>query len=289
MEYDEKLIEQKIMEIAHTFAVPIFPTAQQMHEYTGDKGLYRAIVNSGGSKKWAKRLGLRRKDDGSLCWKCRNAVPNREDGCTWSRNKRPVEGWKAIFDDDTRNMTWFVASCPEFKPSRKHGDPCDASEKQFRGFALEIVRKAIEDYKSAYYSYIKKKEVYDEALRKNKDHSQMVAYANQLEQRYNKYTPENEIIRQFVCGVRDRIDRAFEPYRPKANYAMGLKRIMYDCEKFFASDSFDFYSDMDGERIRNVTRQKCEERLKEEQEKAKKKAEKGKEKEQHDEDTPDEE
>jgi hypothetical protein len=33
----------------------------------------------------------------SLCWKCINAVPNRDGtiGCSWTINLKPVKGWEA--------------------------------------------------------------------------------------------------------------------------------------------------------------------------------------------------
>ena len=31
----------------------------------------------------------------TLCWKCKNAVPIKDAGCSWSRAFQPVEGWTA--------------------------------------------------------------------------------------------------------------------------------------------------------------------------------------------------
>lgn len=59
---------------------------------------------------------------GTLCWKCRNAVPDLdgETGCRWSRYKKPVNGWEAtptrlkVMGDKTV-QSYFVRECPEFK------------------------------------------------------------------------------------------------------------------------------------------------------------------------------
>lgn len=57
----------------------------------------------------------------TLCWACRNAVPDRrgEKGCNWSRKKKPVDGWEATPTECrvTRGLTvpsFHVKSCPEF-------------------------------------------------------------------------------------------------------------------------------------------------------------------------------
>ena len=54
---------------------------------------------------------------GSLCWCCRNAY----DSCAWSREGRPVEGWRAVCCDlppQTRRgapvRSFFVLRCPSF-------------------------------------------------------------------------------------------------------------------------------------------------------------------------------
>lgn len=285
MMYSEAYIEHKLKEIVSTLGAPLMPTSQQLKNYTGSEDFYRSITRTGGVKVWADRLHLRRKEEGSICWKCRNAVPNLADGCSWSKHELPVKGWIAYFDESSRLKTWFVIACPEFMPDRKDGNPCNASINQFRNFALEIVRNSIEDYKTAYYAYMKKKEVYDLAIQKNKDHSQMMHYAEDLEKRYKMYTPHNELIRQFVCRMKDRIERNFKPYESDAMYGLQLKKTVYDCEKFFTSENFSFYSELNGGRVKNITRKRCLEKLEAEKEKARKKAEK----ERNDEDTSDEE
>lgn len=61
----------------------------------------------------------------TLCWKCANAVPNREGtrGCSWSKEFKPVEGWDAektvLFTGYWNSKrfgtdSYIVKSCPEF-------------------------------------------------------------------------------------------------------------------------------------------------------------------------------
>lgn len=51
----------------------------------------------------------------TLCWHCKNAVPDKQgNGCSWSRKLEPVEGWTAT--DSLLNMGcgYCVHECPEF-------------------------------------------------------------------------------------------------------------------------------------------------------------------------------
>ena len=57
----------------------------------------------------------------SLCWACKNAVPNPETGagCSWSERFIPVEGWDAaernLFGQhDSEVISYHVIACPEF-------------------------------------------------------------------------------------------------------------------------------------------------------------------------------
>lgn len=60
------------------------------------------------------------KDTQTLCWDCRNAV----NGCNWSMEGKPVDGWTAeattlkTKSGQTAN-SYCVIKCPEFVPDRK--------------------------------------------------------------------------------------------------------------------------------------------------------------------------
>ena len=47
----------------------------------------------------------------SICWKCRHAVPEGKNGCSWSRYYKPVEG--AVMKGNR------VHSCPLFDRGEK--------------------------------------------------------------------------------------------------------------------------------------------------------------------------
>ena len=50
----------------------------------------------------------------TLCWSCRNAVPDRRHGCSWSECFEPVKGWEAT--KRPKGVSYTVKSCPEFIP-----------------------------------------------------------------------------------------------------------------------------------------------------------------------------
>ena len=53
----------------------------------------------------------------TLCWTCKNSVPNPDKnlGCSWSECLVPVEGWYA----ELTNISYFVIDCPEYIPEDK--------------------------------------------------------------------------------------------------------------------------------------------------------------------------
>lgn len=66
----------------------------------------------------------------TLCWECRNAVPDDDHGCSWSRRLDPVEGWDAVETSairidggyERRITSALVLGCPEFVPDKKDND-----------------------------------------------------------------------------------------------------------------------------------------------------------------------
>lgn len=68
----------------------------------------------------------------SICWDCKNSVPNEKYGCSWSRNFEPVKGWNAIetsmvINDYSKNVktktikSYCVCSCPKFIKDKRTG------------------------------------------------------------------------------------------------------------------------------------------------------------------------
>ena len=54
----------------------------------------------------------------TLCWTCRNAVPNLDGsrGCSWSKELKPVEGWTARKTHFRYGKFGFlVKKCPEYE------------------------------------------------------------------------------------------------------------------------------------------------------------------------------
>ena len=66
--------------------------------------------------------------NGTLCWDCRNAVPDERFGCHWSMRKMPVPGWTAdkhvqkgyeAWGNPGLHTTYKVVNCPMFIPDKK--------------------------------------------------------------------------------------------------------------------------------------------------------------------------
>lgn len=52
----------------------------------------------------------------TCCWLCKKAI----DGCSWSRDGQPVDGWKAVRQlygrsKESTNYTYKIYFCPEFE------------------------------------------------------------------------------------------------------------------------------------------------------------------------------
>lgn len=78
----------------------------------------------------------RRKDKGhkdfggkmTLCWSCKNAVPDFKKGygCSWSNYFKPVEGWKAteteVSVQNKKKRSYIVIECPLYRADEEEED-----------------------------------------------------------------------------------------------------------------------------------------------------------------------
>ena len=76
----------------------------------------------GEEHKTQPKQAKRKKKKNTLCWKCRNAVPDYKSGvgCEWSRYFKPVPGWTAERGDisigkNKRLISYCVIDCPKFE------------------------------------------------------------------------------------------------------------------------------------------------------------------------------
>lgn len=61
MNWDNELIEQKIMEVANTFSPKRMPSRSEIEMYYGNSALTNKIAKTGGFAQWADSLGLEQK------------------------------------------------------------------------------------------------------------------------------------------------------------------------------------------------------------------------------------
>ena len=55
----------------------------------------------------------------SICWHCKNAVPDEDCGCSWSMHFIPVEGWVVKQTKRKNDRSFCVLECPEFVPEKQ--------------------------------------------------------------------------------------------------------------------------------------------------------------------------
>lgn len=75
----------------------------------------------------------------TICWDCKNAVPDPRKGigCSWSRRLKPVTGWTAtetelkLYDDITIK-SYIVHKCPHYIEEVKDVDEIPEDEVQER-------------------------------------------------------------------------------------------------------------------------------------------------------------
>lgn len=93
----------------------------------------------------------RSKQDGTLCWECRHAVPSRNRGCLWSSVSEPVPGWMAIPTVINGCCSFRVLKCPNFEPEpegpRARLDPDEIPQKAAENLANAIALTAAKDYR----------------------------------------------------------------------------------------------------------------------------------------------
>ena len=86
----------------------------------------------------------------SLCWSCRNAVPDRYgNGCSWSRDAIPVAGWVA--DLNRKTDSWHVNRCPEYAqdPPEMIRPDMDTNTEAVDRLRMAILKQAASDYDGA--------------------------------------------------------------------------------------------------------------------------------------------
>lgn len=86
----------------------------------------------------------------SLCWSCRNSVPDKYgNGCSWSRDLIPVEGWQA--DYKKKHDSWHVNRCPEYAqdPPKMIRPDMDKNTEAVDRLRMAILKQAASDYDGA--------------------------------------------------------------------------------------------------------------------------------------------
>lgn len=102
----------------------------------------------------------------ALCWSCKNAVPKivggkYVQGCSWSVQLKPVEGWKAIHSIKNEKSgkpmeTWHVEECPLYCSDKEKSGKSEALCEDDSGYiriAEAVLQQQINAYKTALEEY----------------------------------------------------------------------------------------------------------------------------------------
>lgn len=91
-------------------------------EPRGDKGFWSKCSLCREREERQRRKERKEKRTWSLCWECKNAVPDAygQRGCSWSRHRLPVDGWEAKetslkIMQEVRIKSYVVRKCPKFE------------------------------------------------------------------------------------------------------------------------------------------------------------------------------
>lgn len=196
----------------------------------------------------------------TLCWKCRNAVPTLTDGCSWSLDGIPVDGWDAV---KTRVIKdgYFVRACPQYVPDGRKEFSDEVAP--WDRLATEVVTNTARDYLDAMNKLMKNHDKYAEALRITDGYEEFSRYANSLQNKYKlrqrSLFAENwwDDISELVSAARRRHTARLRPYNSLVNEYTQCIRTMWECEKFMKSDGWMLYTDADGQRTINVLRERA--------------------------------
>lgn len=203
----------------------------------------------------------------SICWTCRHAVPSDTEGCNWSRNAKPIEGWVLYpytKEKDKGRMRVFY--CPQHQ--RDNGtESCSGELRHFRGLALEIVKKAVVDYRTAYTKWIENETKYEEAIAVLEERDEMESFVKKIRQRY-VYNPAHP--KAYGYQIVDMVNRIWDEWKIRYHAYVGIytrastvRYTIRECERFFRSEAMLMYTDMDGDYIikliQNQTRKDYEE------------------------------
>lgn len=203
----------------------------------------------------------------TLCWKCRHAVPTNTLGCPWSMDGIPIEGWDAdvrIAKEEghhTRN-SYEVHDCPMFLKDRPAQEVMDGSLNAFRGFGMAIVTQCVNDYREYYWRWIANKEWLELCIKKNQRFDDVRYWVYEKKQIARRRKDEKMLA--FFDEKFEKIKKRYEPFAKWGRIGIECRRVISDCERFFKTEEFTYYSDMDGIRVMHLIQSELHERYKEE-------------------------
>lgn len=194
----------------------------------------------------------------AICWTCRHAVPTEQDGCSWSLDGIPVEGWTATPSKYIKG-SYHILFCPQYRKDTKKKTYSDEYQPWNR-LATEVVILTVKDYMEAAVALMENHDLYVEALHKMQGYEAFQAYANSLHNKYRlrQKSPLTEDwwgdIADLVSAARKRHTKKMWRQNALVNEYTQHVRTVSRCEKFMLSEDWSLYTDADGERTLKTLR-----------------------------------
>lgn len=80
----------------------------------------------------------------TLCWDCEKCI----GGCSWSKDFKPVDGWKAeAVTNSDNNDSYLVRECPQFKTGKVN---TNLENDGFVRLTYAIIKQMVKEYKNNY-------------------------------------------------------------------------------------------------------------------------------------------
>ena len=194
----------------------------------------------------------------SICWNCRNAVTTTDSGCPWSDQGIPVPGWDAehhrsLEHGEHIRDTYEVKSCPLFDPDGEP-TPNDGTTNNFINLAYAVAAQCCVDYYEYYARMVDNAPFYEVCARRAEQYAKIREWIFGKRQRARRRGDDEAMA--FLNDKLMKLRAIYKPYLAPARHGEEARKMVKDCEKFFLSESYEDYSDMDGARTMNLIRER---------------------------------
>lgn len=200
----------------------------------------------------------------TLCWNCKNAVPNEKVGCPWSKRFEPVKGWIADKHLKQGRISYTVLSCPLYEMDDDKTIIYTDDNSPFKALGFSIATQCVTDYRNAYKLYLLHKGAYETSKPIYEEYNRLRYWYYGAKSRYKQQSGNDEVS-AFLTEIYFKVKQTYKTDVKIVEEGFRVKHDIKECEWFFETEEFLNYTDMDGRRIMNMVRDQVREEIREEQ------------------------